>query len=92
MSDPKVTSVTVSGHLHPFKQGQVLNDRPTIATYLRCMVNEGRDMDATITDETILAIIDEESIPDGMTDEDREVIWVEAIEKYLLHPAETATA
>lgn len=92
MSDPKVTSVTVSGHLHPFKQGQVLDDRPTIALYYRMSVNEGRDAPADITDETILAIIDEESIPEGMEPDDIDVVRTEAIEKYLLHPAVAETA
>jgi hypothetical protein len=87
MSDQKVTSVTVVGNLGVFHGGQVLTDRSTIASYIRTILDTERDTPVTITDETILALIDEEVIPEGMCDEDKEIVWVEAIEMYLAHPA-----
>lgn len=69
--------VTVTGDLGEFQTGQVLKGDDAIVKYYRAAFKEGAGVDCKLTDEQILAIIDE--IPGD--DADAEVLRQEKMEE-----------
>lgn len=60
-AEPKFT-VTVSGNIGPFAQGDVLSTKQQIVAYYRAILNEGADTETTLSDDQIYAAIQVVSI------------------------------
>lgn len=58
---PKFT-VTVSGNIGPFAQGDVLSTKQQIVAYYRAIMNEGADTETTLSDDQIYAAVQTVSI------------------------------
>lgn len=68
--------VTVTGNIGLFTKGQVLTDKNTICEYYRTILSEGAEEPVEVSDQQILATIEE--IPGD--DEDTEIERIQSLE------------